>query len=153
MSAFYVAATVVAAYGVYSQNQAARDARRSANQSADEEARLEGILTDEKIRQMGQEREQTLGIQRSGYAGSGVEVGSSQLRPGEQIASGSVMDVLTETSEEYAKQISATRETGASRAANIITRGNMIGDNYVNQAQANAWSSAGNIFMMWAARG
>lgn len=147
-----VVGTAVAAYGIYSGEQAADDAARASRLSAEEEARLEGILTDEKVRRLGVEREQVIGQQRAGYAGSGVEVGSSQRRPGEQIASGSVMDVLTETATEFAREISVTRETGASRATNALARGNMVAQNYQNQARANSIQTASSVFSFWAGR-
>lgn len=93
-----------------------RSAEKAAKRQAREEARLEGIVTLEKVRKLFIEERITRGQTEAAAAASGVDV-----------RRGSVAQILAEQATEFARETGFTREVGASRAANIRQQGAAIG--------------------------
>jgi len=128
---FGIIAGILSGVGAIASLAGGREAEKAADRQAAEEARLEGIVTDEKIRQLGVEEEVVRGETIASVAGSGVKVDS-----------GSPLMVLATQASEYERLRNVTREAGASRAANALARGDLVG----KQAKYGSYSSAANQF-------
>jgi hypothetical protein len=130
MSAAIVGA-VFAGIGALSSIMGGRKADRDAKRAAAEEARLEGLVTREKVRQIGVEERVMRGDTIAAVAGSGVKAGE-----------GSPLQILAEQAREFGRQRSIVSEVGATKAAAALTRGSMIGQ----QARYQSYSTASNQF-------
>lgn len=101
-------------------------ARNEAQDAADEEARLEGVVTAEKLRQMTVEEQIERSRTRAGYAASGVDV-----------TVGSPLQVLSNQAAEYGRLRRGVAQAGATRAGQAQLRGQMTGDRAL-------WGGVGN---------
>lgn len=133
MSWGVVIGTVVSVGATLIAGERAADA---ADDAASEEARLEGVVTREKLRQLQVEEEVVRGETIAAIAGSGVKVDE-----------GSPLVVLADQAREYEYVRGATREAGASRAANALTRGRAVGDQARYGSYASSANSLTNLFM------
>jgi hypothetical protein len=124
-------AAVAAGIGALSSILGGRSAAKDAKRAAAEDARLEGIVTREKIRQIGVEERVLRGETIAAAAGSGVKAGV-----------GSPLQILAEQAREFGRQKTITSEVGASKAASALQRGQMAG----SQAKYSSYSSAANQF-------
>ena len=111
-----------------------KKAAKSAKKQAAEEARLEGIVTDEKIRRLDIEERAMAGETRAAYAGSGVLTGSP-----------SPQTVLQEQAREFQKQRDVTKEAGASKVASALGQGSATADYYRYSGYANVASGISNM--------
>lgn len=112
-----------------------RKAEKAADRQAEEEARLEKRVTEEKVRQLGIEAEQARGQTIATAAGSGVMANK-----------GSPLAVLAEQAFEFERERQVTAEVGASRAATALESGRALGDRYRYQGQQNALSGLASMF-------
>jgi hypothetical protein len=111
-----------------------KKASKSAKKQAAEEARLEGIVTEEKVRQLGIEERVLRGDTMARYAGSGV------------MASGPTPGViLAEQAKEFAKQRDVTKAAGASKVASALGQGKATADAYRFSGYANVASGISNM--------
>ena len=97
--------------------KASRDASKAASRQGAEEARLEGLVTDEQIRLSERREAAVVGETIAGAAGAGVKV------------QGSVMDVLADTEAEFLREREHIEEVGGSRAQTALDRGAAISRN------------------------
>lgn len=109
-------AAIVTGLGVLGNIFGGRSAARDAEQQAAEEARLEGIVTEEKLRQLEKQEIAMRGATIAATAGAGVRVGE-----------GSPLAILAEQRFEFAREKQVTKEVGASRAALALQQGRAIG--------------------------
>jgi hypothetical protein len=106
----------IAAVGAISSLIGGSKAEKAAKRQAREEARLEGIVTGEKLRKLRIEEQITKGQTIAAGAASGVDV-----------RRGSVAMILAEQQREFTRERHITEQVGASRAANIRQQGAAIG--------------------------
>jgi hypothetical protein len=90
-------------------------ASSAAKRQAREEARLEGILTTEKVRQLDVEARLREGEMKAGYASGRVKIGSQ-----------SALQLLAEQRKQFLHERSTILEVGASKAANALQRGSNL---------------------------
>lgn len=141
-------AAVGAITSIMGGNKAAHAARRQAR----EEARMEGVVTAEKIRQIGKQEVITKGETIAGYAGSGVKVGRGQGFD-QSKAFGSPLTVLAEQAREFARERHIVSEVGASKAAQALGGGRSIADQYKFAGYSQAASNIADIFKFWPSGG
>ena len=125
----------LSALGLISNFLGSKKASSAAKKEAKEGARLEGMVTAEKIRQLHVEEKVMRGETIAAYAGSGVKVGT-----------GSPLDILAEQRKEFAFQRDITSRVGATKAAQGLTRGQNIASAYRYQGYSNMASGLGDIF-------
>ena len=130
-------AIAMAAVDLVSGLSAGRRAERAAKQAGAEEARLEGLLTTEKIRQLDVERRLRSGQTKAGFASGRVKIGSK-----------SALDILAEQKSTALAERSTILEVGASRAANALTRSSNLADQIGYQTIGQAAGKASNLFTM-----
>lgn len=130
-----------------------RKAEKAAKAQAAEEARLEGIVTDEKLRQMDIERDVVRGETIAQAAASGVEVapGMQDLfdQYGGVYGKGSVLDILSEQAVNFDREREAVVGAGATRAANALTRGSMAATQARYEGISTALNQAANIALLF----
>lgn len=131
----YVAAGI-AAVGLISSFLGSKKASKAAKEQAAEEARLEGIVTTERLRQLGKEERSLYGETVAGYAGGGVLATTG---------AGSVSRVLQEQRVEFAFEKEVTREAGASRVQQALLGGKSISDQYKYAGISNAASGLSSL--------
>jgi len=115
------AAVASALSGIIGGNKA----KHAAEDAAREESRLEGLVTKEKLRQLGKEEVALKGATIAAAAGSGVKVDK-----------GSPLEVMTEQSNEFFFEKQIVEKVGASKAALALQQGRAIGQ----QAQYSGYS-------------
>lgn len=142
MPGFAVAGVVVAAVGVISSFLGAKKAESAAKKAAREEARLEGLVTTEKIRQLKIEERRMRGDTRAGFAGPG----------GVQVDRGSPLAVLAEQAREFKTERGVVMQVGATKAAAALQRGQNLATQYRMGGYAAAAAGASNIFSILANR-
>lgn len=145
-----VAAAVIGAVGLISNYIGGKKAAASAREQAAEEARLEGIVTQEKIRQLKVDERTMYGETLAGQSGSGVQAVSPSLM-GSAPTSGSPQVILAEQAKTFQQQRDITAEVGASKAQAALTRGSNLADQYRWSGYANVASSVSNILTNYSA--
>ncbi len=133
-----IAANVIgAAFGLSGASKAAKAADRAGKR----EAKLEGLVTDERLRQIDREemlmREDTI----ARTAGSGVLVGSQ-----------SSLEVLADQASEFRKEYRITREAGATRSRAALEGGRATAQQYKYQGYSSAVGGIANAFSIANAR-
>ena len=119
---------------------AGRSAKKAAERQGEEEARLEGLVTDEKLRQLRKEETALAGSTVASAAGSGVKVGT-----------GSPLSILAEQASEFAYERLITERVGASRTSLALAQGRSIGQRAQSQAYAQAIQGFSSAFSIIAA--
>lgn len=143
-----IAGAAIAAVGVISGFLGAKKAEKAAKRAAREEARLEGIVTGEKLRQLGIEARVFEGQQIASYAGSGVKTGIAHDVHATQVGvgPGSPADILKEQRDEFGRIRKVTEEVGATKMAQSLTRGTNIANAYRYQGYSQSAAGIANIF-------
>jgi hypothetical protein len=150
-----VAGAIFSGLGAISSILGGRSAASAARKQGREEARLEGIVTAEKVRQIGVEERITRGETIAGYAGSGVKafrgVGADPARTGYDPSRsyGSPLSVLAESAREFARERHITQQVGATRASQALQGAKATADRYKTGGYAQGLSQIGSIFSMW----
>lgn len=123
-----------------------RKASKAAKKQGAEEARIEGLITDEKLRQLDIEERAQYGQTLGQYAGSGV-LGTFQGTDGNagQPMMGSPKTILDEQAREFGRERDITREVGASNVAQTLMGAKALSDQYRYSGYANVASSISNI--------
>ncbi len=124
-----------------------KKAAKAARKQGAEEARIEGLITDEKLRELDVQERTMYGETLGQYAGSGV-LGTFQGTGGNagQPMVGSPKAVLDEQQASFAAERSITKEVGASNVAQTLMGAKALSDQYRYSGYANVASSLSNIF-------
>jgi hypothetical protein len=130
--------------GLISTFIASKKGSSAAKKQSKEEARLEGLVTQEKIRTLGIDERTLYGETLSGYAGGGV-LGIQPNLGATNVAAGSPQSVLSEQKKSFAAERDIVGKVGASKAAASLTRGKNLADQYRWSGYANVASSVSNI--------
>ncbi len=133
-----IIAGVIGAAGIGVSLSGARKAENAAKRASAEEARLEGIVTEEKLRQMVIEEATVRGETIGMAAASGVEVGK-----------GSVIDILAEQAYNFTRERAAVKSAGATRASNALSRGSMAAQQARYEGISTALNQAANIALLF----
>jgi hypothetical protein len=151
MAGVAIASVVVGAVGVISSFLGSKKASKAAKKQAEEEARLERLVTAERVRQLGREERQLYGDTVAGYAGGGVlsSFGSMANVPRETI--GSPGTVLAEQSAEFQREREITQKVGATKVAQGLARGKATAEAYKYAGYTNAAQGISNILSTYAA--
>ena len=126
-----VVGAVFAGLGAISSIIGGNKASHAARRAGREEARLEGLVTAEKIRNLEVDERVMRGETRAQVAGSGVKVGE-----------GSPLQILAEQARSFAAERKITGEVGASKAGLAITRARGVS----SAARYGSYASAANQF-------
>jgi len=145
-----IAGVVIGAVGLISSFIGSKKAAKAAKKQSEEEARLEGIVTQEKIRQLGVDERTLFGETVAGQAGSGV-MGMQANLGQSQVMAGSPQVVLDEQAKSFAQEKNIVGQVGASKAAAALTRGKNVADAYRWSGYANVASSVSNILTNYSA--
>ena len=146
-----IAGAVIGAVGLISGFLSSRKAASSAKKEAKEQARLEGLVTQEKIRTLGIDERTLYGQTVSGYARGGVQAVGPTLGGGALPQTGTPQTVLGEQAREFAYQKDITQKVGATKAQAALTRGQNVADAYRWSGYANVASGISNILTSYAA--
>lgn len=114
-----------------------KSAKKDAERQGEEEARLEGLVTDERLRQLGKEEKALAGTTIAAAAGSGVKVGT-----------GSPLEILAEQASEFAFERLITERVGASKAKLALDRGRSVGSRAQSQSYAQAIQGFSSAFQI-----
>jgi len=133
-----VAASVVGAALSFFGGRKAEDA---ANKAAKREAKLEGKVTAERIRQIDRQETIMAGQTVAATAGSGVKVGSA-----------SSLAILADQASEFRRERYITQEVGATRARASLETGAALATQYKYQGLSGAVSGLGAAFSILADR-
>jgi len=140
-----IAATVVTGVlGTVASFIGSKKASKAAKEEAAEQARLEGLVTGEKLRRLDIDERTLYGETVAGYAGGGVQAIAPSLDQ-TSLRTGSPQSVLQEQAKSFRDERKITKEVGASKAQAALTRGKNLADQYRYQGYANVASSIGNI--------
>ena len=145
-----IAMAAIAAVGLISSFIGSKKAAKAAKKQSKEEARLEGIVTQEKIHRLGVDERTLYGQTLAGQAGSGV-LGMQPNLGATNVMAGSPQTVLDEQAKSFAREKSIVGEVGASKAAAALTRGQNVADQYRWSGYANVASSVSNILSNYSA--
>ncbi len=113
----------------------ASSAKTAAENAAAREAKLEGKVTDERIRQISRQETIMRGQTVAATAGGGVKVGS-----------GSSLAILADQASEFRREKQITREVGATRAKASLERGSALATQYRYQGLTGAVGGLGQAF-------
>ncbi|GAG69466.1 unnamed protein product [marine sediment metagenome] len=117
-----------------------RKAAKAAEEQSEEEARIEGLITDEKLRQLKLDERDMYGETLAQYSGSGV-IGLMNGAP----TTGSPKTLIDEQAKTFADQRKITKEVGASNVAQSLMGGEALADRYKYSGYANVGSSISSI--------
>jgi hypothetical protein len=141
-----------AALGAVTSLVAGNKAASAARKQSREEARLEGIVTAEKVRQLQVQEVITKGETIGGYAGSRVKVNQGanfEQRAGDtRGVSGSPLVILAEQQRQFARERHVTRQAGASRTSQALQRGGAIADQYKYQGYSGGLTNLAQMFSL-----
>jgi hypothetical protein len=162
-----VAAVGIAAAGLVMDFVGSKKASKAAKKEGAEQARLEGLVTDEKLRNLRTEQRSMYGETLAGYAGGGVLARAPSLESNltlgdsfggagayggsDSVMTGSPGSVINEQALSFAKQRDITRKVGATKAQQALTRGSNIADQYRYSGYANVASGISNILSTYSA--
>lgn len=113
-------------------------AKSAAERAAKKEAKFEGVLTLAKLENLEKEERVLKGQTIAIAAGSGVKVDK-----------GSPLQVLAEQAREFQRERHTVAKVGATRAAQSMARGRMVGDQAVYQGISQGASQMANAFTMF----
>ncbi len=116
----------------------ASKAEKAAKAQAAEEARLEGKVTDERVRQIKRQEDIMAGQTVAATAGAGVKVGS-----------GSSLAILADQAAEFRRERTITREVGATRAKASLQRGEALAKQYRYQGLGGAVGGLASAFSIY----
>lgn len=136
-----VASTVISAGVSYASSKKGASA---AKKQGKEEARMEGLLTDEKVRRLDIDERTLRGETLAGYTGGGV----LSMMPGmgdSNVMSGSPKSVLGEQAKEFAAEKSITKKAGASNVQQSLMGSRAVADQYRYSGYANVASSISSL--------
>jgi len=114
-----------------------KEAKEDAEYAANEEARLEGLVTDAKLETIKTEKRVMRGETLASAAGANV-----------MIDRGSPLEILKEQARVFGNESRVVRQAGASRAAQAQTRGRNIGKQAMYAGLGNAAGSFGTAFAL-----
>lgn len=140
-----IAATAIGAVGLISGFLGSKKAAKAAKEQAAEEARIEKLTTEERIRQIGKEERSLYGETVTGYAGGGVLSSFGGLQDTGLTPVGSAQSVLAEQKEEFGFERKITEETGASNVMQSLARGKALSNQYKYQGYANLAGGIGKL--------
>lgn len=146
-----IIATTVVSTGL--QYAGAKKGEKAAKKQAKEQERIEGILTDERVRELDVRERVQYGQTVAGYAGSGVQArapGMEKHQLNSAQAGSSPQAIIQEAAKEFAKERELTKEVGASNALQIKMKGQATADAYRYQGYASLASGIGDIFTIGA---
>jgi hypothetical protein len=162
-----VAGLAIGAAGLLMNFIGSKKGAKAAKKEGAEEARLEGLVTDEKVRNLRTEQRSMYGETLAGYAGGGVLARAPSLESNltlgdsfggagayggsDSVMTGSPSSVINEQALAFAGQRDITRKVGATKAQQSLTRGNNIADQYRYSGYANVASGISNILSTYAA--
>ncbi len=112
-----------------------KKASSAADRAARREAKLEGKVTDERIRQISRQETIMAGQTVAATAGGGVKVGS-----------GSSLAILADQASEFRRERQVTREVGATRARAALEGGSALATQYRYQGLTGAVGGLGQAF-------
>lgn len=145
-----IAAAAIGAVGLISSFISSRKGSKGAKKAAREEARLEGLTTQERLRQLDIEERAMYGQTLAGYAGSGVQAVAPGLGQA-QVQSGSPQAVLSEQAKEFGYQKQITEQVGATKVAQSLARGKNVAEQYKWQGYSNAAGGIANMLTAYQA--
>jgi len=114
-----------------------RRAKRAARRAAAEQARIEAMVTGERIRQIYQSERTLSGETIARAAGSGIVT-----------TQGSPLMILAEQAYEFERERRFTKQVGASRANAALAEGRSIGRQYQAQGLQNLFAGLGQAASM-----
>ena len=156
------AMAAIAVVGLISNFVGSKKASSAAKKQASEEARIEGLVTDEKLRQLRIDERTLYGETMAGFAGGGVLANAPTLegtnmdrllgttgaaRP----QTGSVQSVMSEQSKSFKQQRDITATVGASKVAQTLQHGKNVAEQYKYQGYGNAATGISNILANYSA--
>lgn len=118
-----------------------RKAGKAARRAADEEARLEGLVTAAKIEDLRREEKVLRGETISAAAGAGVKVDV-----------GSPLEILAEQAREFAREREVVGLVGATRSQQARERGQMLSSQARYQSYTQAFQGFGSMFSILAGK-
>lgn len=130
-----IASTILTGGGILSGIFGAKKAKRAARRQAEEEARIEGEITEERQRQIDVEERALRGETIARSAASGVKV-----------TSGSTLEILAEQAYEFEKERAITEKVGASKARAALDRGSSLAAQIESQAIGSSASQLTSLF-------
>lgn len=142
--AWPIIGAAIGAVGLITSFLGSKKAEKAAKDQSKEEARMEGLLTDEKLRQLDKDERSMFGETVAGYTGGGVlsmMPGTGQSQP----MSGSPQNILGEQAREFAAEKKITKEVGASNVKQTLMGGQALADRYRYSGYANVASSISSI--------
>ena len=138
MAAPLIAASVgLTAVSMISGFLGSKKASKAAKKQAAEEARIEGLLTTERMRQLDKEEDTAYGQTLAAYAGSGVKATAG---------AGTPQQILAEQKEEFGYERQITQDVGASKDAQSLQQGRAADNAYRYQGYANLASGLASMF-------
>ncbi len=162
-----IAGVVIGAVGLISSFIGSKKAASAAKSEAAEQARLEGLTTDEKLRRLRIDQRSLYGETLAGFAGGGVlarpgslesnlTLGDSFGGAGAYGGSASVMTgspgvVIQEQAKEFAFERDITRKVGATKVAQALQHGKNVASAYKWSGYSNAATGISNILANYSA--
>ena len=150
-AAIGVASAVVGVVGLISNFVGSKKAGKAAKKQSEEEARLEKLVTDEKLRQLGIDERTTYGQTLAGFASGGVLATAPTLGGGATPLTGSPSTIIDEQRKTFADERSITRQVGASKVAQSLQHGKNVASAYKWSGISDTASGISNILSNWAA--
>jgi hypothetical protein len=135
----------VAAAGLVLNYVSSKKGSKGAKKESKEQARLEGLTTAEQLRILDIEQRAMYGNTLAGYAGGGVQATAPTLGGEARAQTGSPQAILAEQAKEFGLQKDITQKVGATKAAQALTRGKNVADDYRWTGYANVASGISNI--------
>lgn len=144
-------AAAVGVAGLVAQYVGSKKAGKAAKEQSEEEARLEGLVTQEKMRQLGIDERVMYGQTMAGYASGGVQSFAPTLGGEPRVQAGSPSQIISEQQKEFAAERQITQDVGASKVKQSLDRGTALKNQYKWSGYANVASGISGILGRYSA--
>ncbi len=153
---FAAIAAATGVVGLISGFVGSKKASKAAKKQAAEEARLEGLVTQEKLRQLRIDERTVYGETLAGYAGGGVQAVAPELQEtgfnrllgttaSVRPQSGSPQQILAEQAKTFQAERDITATVGASKVAQSLAHGRNVAEAYKWGGYSDAATGIANI--------
>jgi hypothetical protein len=151
MPALATAAVVTGVVSLISGFVGSKKAGKAAKKQSAEEARLEKLVTDEKLRNLRTEERTVYGQTLAGFASGGVLATAPTLGGTATPLTGSPSTIIDEQRKTFADERSITRQVGASKVAQSLQHGKNVASAYKWSGYSDTASGISNILANYSA--
>jgi hypothetical protein len=145
------AAAAIGTVGLITGFLGSKKASKAAKKQSKEEARLEGLVTAEKLRNLRIDERNLYGETLAGFASGGVQAVAPTLAGNARTQTGSPQQIISEQAKTFAGERSIVSQVGASKVAQSLQHGKNVAEAYKWGGYSNAATGISSILSNYAA--